>query len=64
MGTSIRNEDKNENIQMLLISFSNQLMYFNSVKLHEGDCKLFWKARKFFCTIGKNGEVNVITVNL
>ena len=41
MGTSIRNEDKNENIQMLLISFSNQLMYFNSVKPHEGDFKLF-----------------------
>ena len=48
MGTSIRNEDKNENIQILLISFSNQLIYFNSVKPHEGDFKLFWKARKVF----------------
>ena len=41
MGSSSRNQDKNENIQIFLIIFSNQLIYFNSVKLHESDCKLF-----------------------
>ena len=41
MGISFKNEDKNENIQIFLIIFSYQLMCFNSVKLHESDCKLF-----------------------
>ena len=41
MGSSSRNQDKNENIQIFLVIFSNQLIYFNSVKLHESDCKLF-----------------------
>ena len=41
MESSSRSQDKNENIQIFLIIFSNQLIYFNSVKLHESDCKLF-----------------------
>ena len=48
MGISFINEDKDENIQIFLIIFSNQLMHFNSVKLHESGRKLFWKARKIF----------------
>ena len=39
MGISFKN--KNENIQIFLIIFSYQSMYFNSVNLHESDCKLF-----------------------
>ena len=41
MGISFINEDKDENIQIFLIIFSNQLMHFNSVKQHESDGKLF-----------------------
>ena len=41
MGISFINEDKGENIQIFLIIFSNQLMHFNSVKLHESGRKLF-----------------------
>ena len=48
MGISFKNEDKNENIQIFLIIFSYQSMYFNNVKLHESDCKLFSEVRKVF----------------
>ena len=64
MGISFKNEDKNENIQIFLSIFSYQLMYFNSVKLHESDCKLFWRVRKVFVQLEIMGEVNVISVNL
>ena len=46
MGISFKN--KNENIQIFLIIFSYQSMYFNNVKLHESDCKLFSGVRKVF----------------
>ena len=62
MGISFKN--KNENIQIFLIIFSYQSMYFNSVKLHESDCKLFWGVRKVFVQLELMWEVNVISVKL
>ena len=64
MGISFKNEDKNENIQIFLIIFSYQSMYFNNVKLHESDCKLFSEVRKVFVQLEIMWEVNVISVNL
>ena len=61
----LRNEDKSENIKNIIIIFWIQLMDFNTVKLQESYCNLFWKSRKNFVvgTIGNKGEVNVISLN-